>query len=45
MVPMPEIVFIPSELSPLFSKYELPIAENYLFLFCYEINPPPPKGC
>jgi hypothetical protein len=29
----------------LFCKYELPIPENYNYLFYKEINPPPPKSC
>jgi hypothetical protein len=33
------------ELPILFCKYELPITENYFYLFCKEINPPPPKAC
>ncbi len=45
IVPIPEIIYIQADLPPLFSKYEFPIAENYFYLFCKEINPPPPKSC
>ena len=31
---------------PLLSvNYIVPLSENYYFLFCKEINPPPPKAC
>lgn len=31
---------------PLLSiNYIVPLTENYYFLFCKEINPPPPKAC
>lgn len=30
---------------PTVIQYVVPLKENYHFLFCKEINPPPPKAC
>lgn len=40
-IPPIEAFYLPR----LTTSYIYPLAENYYFLFCKEINPPPPKAC